>query len=145
MGTKKRQQYIIGVDLGGTNIVVGAMSADGKQHFAMRSIPTSPESGAEGVADRPGHRERQRRHVGAEHDTGGVGAEKLTDGVASAIHQSLAFLRGGERTAIGGGVAAGHPIGHCRDRRVDHLSAGRPVEPDPAVLEPREAFAIHRA
>ena len=32
MGTKKRQQYIIGVDLGGTNIVVGAMSADGKQH-----------------------------------------------------------------------------------------------------------------
>src|SRR6476661_6446067 len=52
MGTKKRQQYIIGVDLGGTNIVVGAMSADGKQHFAMRSIPTSAELGAEGVADR---------------------------------------------------------------------------------------------
>src|SRR5205085_10577669 len=52
MGTKKKQQYIIGVDLGGTNIVVGALSADGKQHFAMRSIPTSPESGAEGVADR---------------------------------------------------------------------------------------------
>src|SRR6478672_8415703 len=52
MGTKKRQQYIIGVDLGGTNIVVGAMSADGHQHFAMRSIPTSAESGAESVADR---------------------------------------------------------------------------------------------
>ena len=52
MATKKRQQYIIGVDLGGTNIVVGAMSADGKSHFAMRSIPTSSESGAEGVADR---------------------------------------------------------------------------------------------
>src|SRR6185369_7889284 len=54
MATKKRhqQQYIIGVDLGGTNIVVGAMSADGKHHFAMRSIPTSPELGAEGVADR---------------------------------------------------------------------------------------------
>src|SRR5215471_6265629 len=51
MGTKKRQ-YIVGVDLGGTNIVVGAMSADGQHHFAMRSIPTSPESGAEGVADR---------------------------------------------------------------------------------------------
>jgi glucokinase len=42
MVTKKRQQYI----------VVGAMSADGKQHFAMRSIPTSAELGAEGVADR---------------------------------------------------------------------------------------------
>jgi glucokinase len=52
MGPKKRQQYIVGVDLGGTNIVVGAMSSDGKQHFAMRSIPTSAELGAEGVADR---------------------------------------------------------------------------------------------
>src|SRR5436309_3152540 len=52
MTAKKRQHYIVGVDLGGTNIVVGAMSADGKQHFAMRSIPTSVESGAEGVADR---------------------------------------------------------------------------------------------
>src|SRR5262249_52718332 len=50
--TKTQQQYIIGVDLGGTNIVVGAMSADGKQHYAMRSIPTSAESGAEAVADR---------------------------------------------------------------------------------------------
>ena len=49
---KKKQQYILGVDLGGTNIVVGAMSADGKQSFAARSIPTSPESGAESVADR---------------------------------------------------------------------------------------------
>jgi glucokinase len=52
MPTKKRQQYIIGVDLGGTNIVVGAMSADGTRQFAMRSIPTGAESGAEGVADR---------------------------------------------------------------------------------------------
>jgi glucokinase len=52
MATKKKQQYIIGVDLGGTNVVVGAMSADGKHHYAMRSIPTSAESGAEAVADR---------------------------------------------------------------------------------------------
>jgi glucokinase len=52
MGANERQQYIIGVDLGGTNIVVGALSADGRQHHAMRSIPTSAESGAEGVADR---------------------------------------------------------------------------------------------
>jgi glucokinase len=52
MPTKKRQKYIIGVDLGGTNVVVGAMSVDGKHHFAMRSIPTSAELGAEGVADR---------------------------------------------------------------------------------------------
>ena len=54
MATKKRHppQYIIGVDLGGTNIVVGAMSADGKHSYGMRSIPTSAELGAEGVADR---------------------------------------------------------------------------------------------
>src|SRR5512142_550322 len=52
MPTRKRHEYIIGVDLGGTNIVVGAMSADGKHHYAMRSIPTSAELGAEGVADR---------------------------------------------------------------------------------------------
>jgi glucokinase len=52
MATKKKQQYIVGVDLGGTNVVVGAMSADGKHHYAMRSIPTSAESGAESVADR---------------------------------------------------------------------------------------------
>ena len=52
MPTRKRHEYIIGVDLGGTNIVVGAMSADGKHHYAMRSIPPSAELGAEGVADR---------------------------------------------------------------------------------------------
>ena len=52
MSSKKRQQYIIGVDLGGTNIVVGAMSIDGKQHFGMRAEPTSAQHGAEAVADR---------------------------------------------------------------------------------------------
>ena len=59
--TKKRQQYIVGVDLGGTNIVVGAMSADGTHHYAMRSMPTSAESGAEGVADRIVGVDRRRR------------------------------------------------------------------------------------
>ncbi len=52
MTTKKKQKYIVGVDLGGTNIVVGAMSADGLHHFAMRSLPTNAELGADGVADR---------------------------------------------------------------------------------------------
>jgi glucokinase len=48
----KSANYIVGVDLGGTNIVVGAMSVDGEHSLATRSIPTSPELGAEGVADR---------------------------------------------------------------------------------------------
>ncbi len=52
MASKKRQRYIVGVDLGGTNIVAGAMSEDGAHHFGMRSIPTSAEQGAESVADR---------------------------------------------------------------------------------------------
>jgi glucokinase len=52
MPAKKRPQYIVGVDLGGTNIVAGAMSADGMHTHAMRSIPTTAELGAESVSDR---------------------------------------------------------------------------------------------
>jgi glucokinase len=47
-----RTQYIVGVDLGGTNIVAGAMTVDGSRHVAMRSIPTNSAVGDEGVADR---------------------------------------------------------------------------------------------
>ena len=52
MATKKRQRFIIGVDLGGTKIFAGALSEDGKSQHGMRSIPTSAELGAEGVTDR---------------------------------------------------------------------------------------------
>src|SRR4051812_31885250 len=52
MASKKRTRYIIGVDLGGTKIFAGALSEDGKSSHGMRSIPTSAELGAEGVADR---------------------------------------------------------------------------------------------
>ena len=52
MASKKRKRYIVGVDLGGTNIVAGAMSDDGSEQYGMRSISTSPEQGAEAVADR---------------------------------------------------------------------------------------------
>jgi glucokinase len=50
--TSARQQYIIGVDLGGTNIVAGAMTTDGSRHLAMRSIPTNAAAGDEAVAER---------------------------------------------------------------------------------------------
>ena len=50
--TSAREQYIVGVDLGGTNIVAGAMTADGSRHLAMRSIPTNSSVGDEGVAER---------------------------------------------------------------------------------------------
>ncbi len=46
------QRFIIGVDLGGTNIVVGAMPEDGSRHYALRSQPTMSELGADAVVDR---------------------------------------------------------------------------------------------
>ena len=45
-------RYIVGVDLGGTNIVVGAMPEDGSRTIAVRSEPTEAQRGAEGVTDR---------------------------------------------------------------------------------------------
>jgi glucokinase len=46
------QKFIVGVDLGGTNIVVGSLSEDGQQTFAMRTEPTRPDQGADAVIDR---------------------------------------------------------------------------------------------
>ena len=46
------QRYIVGVDLGGTNIVCGAMSEDGSVALATRSEPTRAIQGAEAVVDR---------------------------------------------------------------------------------------------
>lgn len=45
-------RYIVGVDLGGTNIVVGALSADGERQFGMQSVPTRAEEGADAVVAR---------------------------------------------------------------------------------------------
>jgi glucokinase len=50
--TSGREQYIIGVDLGGTNIVAGALTLDGTKHLAMRAIPTNSSAGDEAVAER---------------------------------------------------------------------------------------------
>jgi glucokinase len=52
MARTKRQRYIIGVDLGGTNIVCGAMPEDGSRAIAVRSEPTRSGQGAEAVVDR---------------------------------------------------------------------------------------------
>lgn len=45
-------QFIVGVDLGGTNIVVGAMTEDGARQYAMHSEPTRADDGADGVITR---------------------------------------------------------------------------------------------
>jgi len=52
MTTTQRKRYIVGVDLGGTNIVAGAMCLDGSEIHAVRSIPTNSTVGDEGVAGR---------------------------------------------------------------------------------------------
>ena len=52
MTIREHEQFIIGVDLGGTNIVAGAMTVDGTRHLKIRSIPTNASLGDEGVADR---------------------------------------------------------------------------------------------
>lgn len=45
-------RYILGVDLGGTNIVVGAMSADGSRELSVRETPTRAAEGADAVVGR---------------------------------------------------------------------------------------------
>ena len=47
-----REQFIVGIDLGGTNIAAGAMPTDGTREIAMRMAPTHGEEGADAVVDR---------------------------------------------------------------------------------------------
>ena len=47
-----RAKYLVGVDLGGTNIVAGALAEDGSDVIAMRSEPTRADQGADQVIDR---------------------------------------------------------------------------------------------
>lgn len=47
-----KERYIVGVDLGGTNIVVGAMPLDGSREIAMRTALTLADGGADSVVER---------------------------------------------------------------------------------------------
>ena len=47
-----RERYIIGVDLGGTNIAAGAMPFDGTREIAMRMAATRADEGADAVVER---------------------------------------------------------------------------------------------
>src|SRR5258708_29891314 len=44
-------KYILGVDIGGTNIIVAAMPTDGSRTIGLRSAPTGAERGADAVVD----------------------------------------------------------------------------------------------
>ena len=47
-----REQFIVGIDLGGTNIAAGAMPTDGTREIAMRMGLTRAEEGSAAVVDR---------------------------------------------------------------------------------------------
>jgi glucokinase len=49
-----RTRFVLGVDLGGTKISVGAMPADGSRQYALHSKPTLAERGADAVVERIG-------------------------------------------------------------------------------------------
>ncbi len=52
MKRKKNIKYVLGVDLGGTKISVGAMKADGTSRHGMHSLPTLAAEGADAVVSR---------------------------------------------------------------------------------------------
>jgi len=45
-------RYVIGVDIGGTNLVVGAMPADGSREIGVHTLPTRAVLGADAVVER---------------------------------------------------------------------------------------------
>lgn len=46
--------FVVGVDIGGTNLVVGAMPADGSRELGVHSLPTRALLGGEAVVERIG-------------------------------------------------------------------------------------------
>jgi len=49
---KSDARWIVGVDLGGTNIVTGLLPVDGGEVLGLRKLPTEPSRGAKFVVDR---------------------------------------------------------------------------------------------
>ena len=45
-------RFVLGIDIGGTNLVVGSVAEDGSSVLAIASEPTHPEAGASDVVDR---------------------------------------------------------------------------------------------
>ena len=45
-------RYVLGIDIGGTNLVVGCVAEDGSALHGLASEPTQPEAGASDVLDR---------------------------------------------------------------------------------------------
>src|SRR5205823_10447229 len=50
--SRRPVRYVVGIDLGGTNIVVGSVAEDGSEVVGLVSEPTIPELGADAVLSR---------------------------------------------------------------------------------------------
>ena len=106
--------------------------------IVVEARPHDAIAGLQRCRDGPTERQRQRRHVGAEHDPVRRPAEQRGDGPPGLLEQSVALVGSRERPAAVGVVPARCPCRHGVDRRVDHLGARRPVEPGPPVTDPWE-------
>jgi glucokinase len=73
-------RFVLGIDIGGTNLVVGSVAEDGSLLHAVGSEPTQPEAGERAVVDRlialaqRTIEQTKRDHRGAEFIGVGVGA-----------------------------------------------------------------------
>jgi hypothetical protein len=97
-------------------------------------------AGAEVARDGAGERERERRHVGAEHDPRAAGAQQLGDRLPRPLHEPAGAHARSERTTDVGAVAVGEVGAHRFDGHVHHQRARRPVETGdaaPNAGEPR--------
>ncbi len=69
-------RYVVGVDLGGTNIVVGTVAEDGSQILGVRSEATRPEEGADAVVSRIVRLARES--IAEAGQVGGVRADRIS-------------------------------------------------------------------
>ena len=130
---------------GVSSIVAPASSAASRHGVTLASwssrVPTISSPGASVRPTRPGERERERRHVGPEHDPAGVSAEQLADRRRARRRPSPRSPGSPRSCPPPFALAPAQVVAHRRDRGVDHLRARRTVEAGPAVGQSREAIA----
>ncbi|PYO99375.1 MAG: transcriptional regulator [Gemmatimonadetes bacterium] len=66
-------RYVVGIDIGGTNIVVGTVAEDGSEMLGLVSEPTISEQGANAVVGRITKLARASMAAARGHDVAGVG------------------------------------------------------------------------
>jgi len=75
-------KYVVGVDIGGTNLVVGAMPADGSRELGVHTLPTRAALGADAVVDRIGEM-IETTIAAVQRDTGAARSQVVGVGIGS--------------------------------------------------------------